>query len=308
MFTVAQLAIFRRIVELGSFTRAAESLGVTQPAVSQQVKVLQQHFDVKLVDVVKGRVRLTDAGRFLAERSEQLLANAIALEHDMQEFSATKVGTLRIGATVTIGTYGLAPLLAAFNATHPGVDTQITIRNTDSIVSAVRMGELALALIEGAASGSDIHILPYENDELVLVVPPSGHRLSNRTAIRAKDLTGERFITRERGSGTRQLIETALQRVGVVPAGILELPSGDAIARAVESRLGISIVSRLVVERDVAIGRLKSVRLKDVDLRRTFRMIRSRSTTPSPAGYAFETLVRDRARATGVTRTHLINS
>jgi DNA-binding transcriptional LysR family regulator len=295
MFTLAQLTAFRYVRETGSFSQAAQLLGVTQPAVSQQLAVLQRHFDTALVEVVKGRLRLTDAGRFLAARSEQLLANAAALESDMQEFAATRSGTLRIGATVTIGTYGLGPLLAAFAQEHPGIDVRISIANTDAIVAAVRAGETALALVAGPAAGDDIDIVPYEDDELVLIVAPT-HRFAKRRSVRVTDLAGERFIMREPGSGTRQLVETVLSAAGVTPATVLELPSGDAISRAVESNLGISIVSRKIVERDVVLGRLKIVRLPDVDLRRTFRMIRSRLYAPSPAGLAFAALVRGRAR------------
>jgi DNA-binding transcriptional LysR family regulator len=297
VFTLAHIAMFRRIVELGSFTRAAESAGITQSAVSQQIKALQEHFDVKLVDVVGGRIQLTDAGRFLADRSEQLMANVTALERDMQEFSAVRIGTLRLGATVTIGTHGLAPLLARFGAAHPGVEVRITIDNTDAIVAALRNGELGLALVEGAAAGTDLEITPYQSDELVLIVPARGHRFSRRAEVRAADLARERFVMREPGSGTRALIETVLQRAGVVPTIALELPSGDAIARAVESNLGVAIISRLVVARDVALGRLASVRVGDVDLHRTFRLVRLSATSPSPAALAFERLVHELAVA-----------
>jgi DNA-binding transcriptional LysR family regulator len=294
--TLAQLTVFRRLCEFGSYSRAAEALHVSQPAVSQSIAALQSHFELKLVDVVRGRVRLTEAGRFLAARSEQLLAGAVALERDMREFSATKVGTVHLGATVTIGTHGLAPLLAAFDASHPGIEVRITIDNTDAVVALVRSGEIALALVEGPASGEDLEIVPYQRDELVLIVPARGHRLSRRATVKAADLIGERFVIRERGSGTRQLVEEALGRVGVVPTIVLELPSGEAIARAVESNLGVSIVSRMVVERDAAAGRLAIVRVSDIDLHRTFRLIRSRVYTPSPATYAFAAIVRDRTR------------
>jgi DNA-binding transcriptional LysR family regulator len=301
MVTLAQLLVFRRLCECGSFSQAAEALHVTQPAVSQQIRALQDHFGLRLVEVVKGRARLTDAGRFLAARSEQLLAGALTLERDMREFSETQVGTLHLGATVTIGTHGLAPLLSAFNESHPGIDVQMTIGNTDSIVASVRRGDIALALVEGPASGDDIEILPYEKDELVLIVPASGHRFSRRRSVRARDLAGERFIMREPGSGTRTLVEAALGRAGVTPHNVLELPSGEAIARAVESNLGISIVSRMVVEHDEAMGRLGIVRVDDVDFKRTFRMIRSRAYTPSPSAGSFQAVVRAHAEAAGLT-------
>ncbi len=302
MFTLVQLVTFRSLVQFGSFSRAARNLGISQPAVSQQIDALQKHFGVKLVDVAKGRVRLTEAGRFLAERGEQLFANIAAVERQMKEFASAETGILRVGATATIGRHGLAPLLLAFCKAHPGVDVQITIGNNEAMIRAVRDGSIALALIEGPATAADIDIFPYAYDELVLIVPRAGHRLSRRTTVRVKDLIGERFIMREVGSGTRELIEAALRRADVAPTSILELPTGDAIASAVEANLGISIVSRMVADRDSATGYGKLVRVQGIDLRRTFRMIRSRIWVPSPASEAFATIVHDRARSAGLTR------
>jgi DNA-binding transcriptional LysR family regulator len=295
MFTLAQLTAFRHLCKSGSYSRAAEALCVTQPAVSQSMAALQAHFEIKLIDVIKGRVRLTEAGRFLAERSEQILLSASALERDMREFSATKVGVVHLGATVTIGTHGLAPLLSIFNATHPTIDVRITIDNTDAIVGMVRSGEVGLALVEGPAAGEDLEIIPYQPDELVLIVPAMGHRLSRKRRISANDLVSERFIFRERGSGTRRLVEEALARAGIAPHIVLELPSGEAISRAVETNLGISIVSRMVVERDAAAGRIKMRRVADLDLHRTFRMIRSFAYTLAPATAAFASIVKQQS-------------
>jgi len=295
MFTLGQLNVFRRVAESGSFSRAAEALGVTQPAVSQQIHALEAHFGVPLVDIVRGRVRLTDGGRFLAARSDELLAGVTALERDMREFSAAAAGTLAIGATVTIGTHGLAPLLVRFSRTHPGVDVRITIGNTDTIVAAVRDGTLALALIEGLAGGDDLETIAYARDELVLVASAADRRFARRRPLPAAALDGERFIMREPGSGTRALVDAALQRAGVVPHRVLELPSGEAIARAVESGLGVAIISRMVVERDAAAGRLRIVPVAGLDLDRDFLLIRARSYTPSPAASAFRRIVLEGA-------------
>lgn len=291
VFTFAQLNVFRRVAEHASFSRAAAALGVTQPAVSQQIHALETHFGFRLVEVVRGRVRLTDGGRFLAARSDEVLAGVAALERDMREFSGAAAGTLAIGATVTIGTHGLAPLLLRFGREHPAVDVRVTIGNTDTIVAAVRAGSLALALIEGLAAGDDLESIPYQRDELVLVVPGDDQRFARRRPIRAARLDGEQFIMREPGSGTRAQVEAALQRAGVTPKRVLELPSGEAIARAVESGLGVAIISRMVVERDAAQGRLRIIPVVDLDLERTFLFIRARAYTPSPSASAFARIV-----------------
>jgi len=291
MLTISQLNVFRRVAEHASFSRAADALGVTQPAVSQQIHALEAHFGFRLVEVVRGRVRLTDGGRFLAARSEEVLAGIAALERDMREFSGAAAGTLAIGATVTIGTHGLAPLLLRFGREHPAIDVRVTIANTATIVSAVRDGSLALALIEGLAGGDDLETIPYQKDELVLVTAAGDRTLARGRSIRAAALDGVRFIMREPGSGTRALVEAALRRAGVMPNRVLELPSGEAIARAVESGLGVAIISRMVVERDAAQGRLHIVPVVDLDLEREFLFIRARAYTPSPSASAFARIV-----------------
>ncbi len=291
MLTLSQLNVFRRVAEHASFSRAADALGVTQPAISQQIHALEAHFGFRLVEVVRGRVRLTDGGRFLAARSEEVLAGIAALERDMREFSGAAAGTLAIGATVTIGTHGLAPLLLRFGREHPAIDVRVTIANTATIVSAVRDGSLALALIEGLAGGDDLETIPYQKDELVLVTAAGDRTFARGRSIRAAALDGARFIMREPGSGTRALVEAALRRAGVMVNRVLELPSGEAIARAVESGLGVAIISRMVVERDAAQGRLRIVPVVDLDLEREFLFIRARAYTPSPGASAFARIV-----------------
>jgi DNA-binding transcriptional LysR family regulator len=178
-----------------------------------------------------------------------------------------------------------------FGRTHPGVDVRVTIGNTDAIVAAVRDGTLALALVEGLAGGDDLTTTPYQRDELALVVPAGDRRFARRSKVPAAALDGVRFIMREPGSGTRALVDAALARAGIVPQPVLELPSGEAIARAVEAGLGVAIISRMVVERDAAAGRLRIVALTDLDLRRDFLLVRRRSSTPSPAARAFAACV-----------------
>ena len=282
-FNLVQLETFRLLAHEGSFTRAAEHLNLTQPAVSQHVRALQEHFRVKLVDLVGRKVYLTDAGRFLASRAELLLGNIDALERDMHEFADVRAGELRIGATLTIGTYALPDLVARFRTVFPGIHLLVEVENTQSMARAVRFGHVSLALVEGPLADDELDIQPYADDELILVAPKTHQLARKRGAIAAIQLTHVPIILREEGSGTRLQVERALLGAGVTPNVALTLPSGEGIIRAVELGIGVSIVSHLVADAPLRAGRVAHVRVRDLDLRRTFRVVRLKRQTPSPA-------------------------
>jgi DNA-binding transcriptional LysR family regulator len=285
--TITQLETFSRLAEIGNFTRTAEELYLTQPAVTQQVKALAEHFGTPLFDMVGRRPVLTDAGTFLAQRARELLSAFTALEREMREFADARSGTLDLGATLTIGNYAILPALAAFRAAHPGVSIRLTVANTAAMVEAIKDRRLALALVEGQVDDPALEVAPYANDELILIVPPRGHALSDIERITARDLAGIEFVSREEGSGTRSIAEDALRAVGIEPNVVLTVPSGEGVTRAVESGLGVAILSRLVVERAVAAGRVHAVRIEDVDLRRAFYVLRLRERTLSPLAARF---------------------
>jgi len=283
--TLVQLETFARLARLGSYTRVAEELHLTQPGVTQQVRALERHFGLRLVDIVGRRPVLTDAGRFLAERASVLLTSLGALEREMGEFADVQGGELRLGATLTIGSYVLPALLGRFARTYPAVRLRVEIANTARMAQRIASGELGLALIEGPLDDPSLDIVPFMDDRLCLVVPPC-HRLAGRTRIEPAQLAGELFVWREVGSGTRATAEAALAAAGIRPPVALDLPSGEGVARAVEEGIGLSILSWLVVERAVVEGRLATVELAGIDLRRTFRLVTVRGRTLSPAARA----------------------
>jgi len=285
--TITQLETFSRLAEIGNFTRTAEELYLTQPAVTQQVKALAEHFGTPLFDMVGRRPVLTDAGTFLAQRAGELLSGFATLEREMREYADARSGTLDLGATLTIGNYAMLPALAAFRAAHPGVSIRLTVANTAALVAAIKDRRLALALVEGHVDDRALEVTPYADDELVLIVPSRGHALSDIETIAARDLAGSEFVSREEGSGTRSIAEVALRAAGIEPNVVLTVPSGEGVTRAVESGLGVAILSRLVIERAVAAGRVRAVRIADVDLRRAFHVLRLRERTLSPLAARF---------------------
>jgi DNA-binding transcriptional LysR family regulator len=291
MVSLVPLATFRRLAFEGNYTRTAEALNLTQPAVTQHVRALEAHFGVKLVDIVGRRAVLTDAGQFLAARSEAVLGAVSALERDMLEYADIRTGTLRLGATLTIGTYDLPALAAAFRALHPGITLDVAIENTARIVELVRQGELALALVEGAVEpDEELAVTPYTEDELVVIVRP-GHPAAGRGSVKAETFRDEPFVAREDGSGTRVAFERAFRRSGIEPHVALALPSGEGIVRAVEAGIGAAMLSTRVAADALAAGRVVRVPVAGLDLHRAFNLVRLRRVTPSPAAQAFTALV-----------------
>jgi DNA-binding transcriptional LysR family regulator len=293
--TLVQLQTFRRLARLGNFTRTAEELYLTQSAVTQQMRALQDHFDTPLFDLVGRRPVLTDAGAFLAERSAEILDATDSLEREMREFAAARAGTLAIGASVTIGTYALPRQLAAFARSAPGIDVRLSVANTTETCAALKAGRIAVAFVEGTIDDDDLAFVPYANDRLRLIVPARGHRLSKRRAIGLADLRGERFVVRETGSGTRMLADVVFARAGIDVDVALEMPSNEGVARAVEAGLGIAILSQLTVERDVAAGLVRAVAIRDADLERRFSIVSVRSRTLSPLAERFVAFMKKRS-------------
>jgi len=286
MLSLTTLRTIRRLAAVPNFTRVAEALFLTQPAVTQHVRSLEAHFGVALVDIVGRRAVLTDAGSFLAERAGPILDDVDALEHDMREFAAAESGTLRIGASDTVGNYVLPELLAAFARRHPGVRADVTVGNTTEMLARLRSGAVALALVEGDVAGDDLAIESFAEDELVLVVP-AGHRLAGRTVVERDELLDEPFVGREAGSGTRALVERTLDEARVAPRIVMELPSGEAVVRAVAAGAGVTVVSRRVSAGARAEGRVSEASIAGLALRRMFRVARVARLTLSPAGVAF---------------------
>lgn len=296
--TLVQLETFAQVAARGNFTRVAEELHLTQPGVTQHVRALERHFGVKLVDLVGRRPVLTDAGQFLASRAAEILGNVAALEREMGEFAQARGGELHLGATLTIGAYVLPMLLAHFSAQHLGVTVRITVANTPAVAELVRNGALGLALVEGPLEGDDLHIEPFQDDHLVLIARPESPLIAV-VPVDPSLLHGAPFIWREAGSGTRTLAELGLAALGVLPRTVLELPSGEGVARAVEAGMGFAILSQLVVEHAVRERRLVAADIAGVDLRRTFRLVSLRTRSLSPAAHAFIAAVREKGR-TGI--------
>jgi DNA-binding transcriptional LysR family regulator len=236
--------------------------------------------------------RLTAAGAALFARARELFAVAQTAEEELRALRGLEGGVLRVGASTTIATWLLPPYLARFREAHPGVALHVSSANTRSIAHALLERRLDIALVEGPVRHPRIEVVPWREDELVIIAPVT-HHLARRRNIRLTSIAGEPFIVREPGSGTRRVAERALAAQGVEIRVALQLGSTEAIKQAVAAGLGLAIVSRFAAADQVALGRLAAIGVREAALGRTLTELRVRGRAPGPAAQTFrEVLAR----------------
>jgi LysR family transcriptional regulator, transcriptional activator of the cysJI operon len=285
----ARLAVFRAVARQLSFRKAAEELYLTQPAVSLQIKALEEDLRVQLFDRTGSRVQLTPAGKVLMQRAEEAHEVLQRAEHEIAALSGELAGQLALGASTTIAQYVLPRMLGEFLSEHPRVQLSLISGNTQKIVNAVVSHEIALGFIEGPSRSKDVKEEPFLADELVLIVP-AAHEWAERERIATQELCTAPLLMREVGSGTRHVVEMALSAHGVNTKSLrigMELDSTEAIKSAVEVGLGVGFVSRWAIAKDARTG--SSFRIVEVDnvrMRREFLMVLPAG--PEPHGLAEE--------------------
>ena len=295
-----RLIVFRRVAERLSFRKAAEELYLTQPAVSQQIKALEEELGAVLFDRSGAQVRLTQAGGALlkyAEKSSRLLHQA---RHAVAAFGGTESGALTLGASTTIAQYVLPRLLSEFCATHPRVRPTLISGNTEQIVEAVEEEKIALGFIEGPPRSRDVTLAPFLEDELVLLVS-AGHEWAEQKEILPGDLKLAPLVLRERGSGTRHIVELALERHKIRRSSLnvaMELDSTEAIKSAVEAGFGAGFVSRWAIAKDARLGPgFRIVKIKGIRFLRHLLVVSPKGPEVSGAAAEFRSFVLARTAA-----------
>ena len=206
-----RLVVFRAVAEQNSFRKAAEELHLTQPAVSLQIKALEEDLGVQLFDRTGARIALTEAGKVLLGYSQQANALFVQAEHDIAALSGDHAGQLALGASSTIAQYVLPRLLGEFSREHPRVHPTMISGNTEQIVEALEELKIDLGLIEGPSRSRDVKTEPFLEDELVLIVA-AAHEWAELKSIPCSEIAAAPLLMRERGSGTRRVVEMALSR------------------------------------------------------------------------------------------------
>jgi DNA-binding transcriptional LysR family regulator len=284
-----RLEIFCRVIELGSFTKAAALLSVSQPTVSEHMRVLEETVGERLIDRFGREIRATTAGQLFYRYAKEIVRMRDEAINALEQFKGNLAGRLILGASTIPGTYMLPKFVGAFKFAHPSIQITLRIADTLQIVDMVRESDLEIGLVGSQVNDKRVVMEEIFSDELVLVVYP-GHRWARRRKVKVTELSGEPFILRERGSGTRMVMSRILQEHGADPEGlaeVAEMGSTEAVRQGIKSRIGISILSLQAVAEDIELGRLLRVNIDGVRFLRPLYLVQRKHRHASPLCQAF---------------------
>jgi DNA-binding transcriptional LysR family regulator len=286
------LRLFAAVVRHRSFSRAAEALHLSQPAISKGVRDFEAQVGSRLLERGgHGGVMPTEAGSLLMRHAASLFAAERAAEEELAALRGLQRGSLNVGASTTVATYQLPPLLGAFHKRYPSIELRLTSGNTRAIVELLGARELDVALVEGPVDDIGIEVRPWREEEMVLIAAPD-HRLARATApIALKALADEIVLIREPGSGTRDVVLAALDVHRIVPRSILEVGSTEAIKQIVAAGLGIAIVSAAAAADQIALGKLEILKPRNFTVRRMLTRLSLPARQPSAPAAAFDALL-----------------
>ncbi|NOU97265.1 LysR family transcriptional regulator [Paenibacillus sp. LMG 31456] len=279
---VETLKVFVTVTEQSNFSRAAELLNLSQPGVSLHIRNLEQEMGAKLMHRSPKQVKLTEAGAILYNKAKQILSLYDNAKQEIQLLQNAVTGSLKIGASFTIGEYVMPRLLAEFTSLYPQVDIQVNIGNTEEIIQAVRTNELDLGLVEGSVNQIDIEVLPYMKDEMILVAPPD-HPLSSLRLVEPEMLQDQVWVLREGGSGTRAFSDAFIHDASLSVKRAYIFNSSQGVKESVAAGLGIAILSRLVVRKELDSGEIRDIPIKETRFTRDFLMIHGKKTAMTMA-------------------------
>jgi LysR family transcriptional regulator, low CO2-responsive transcriptional regulator len=270
--TLHQLRTFRAVAEQLSFSAAALELSISQPSVSYQVKELEAALGLPLLDRLGKRVRLTEAGAVLYDYARRTLALLDEATLAMEQMRGIERGTLRVGASTTVGIYVIPLALGAYKKRYPNLAVSLEIGSREALQEHLKQGVLDLAVLSPPEADADLASTPFMEDELVMVVP-AGHTLAGRRGLTMRDLAAESFLMREEGSGTRYAVELAAGRAGVALRVGMVLGSNGAIKNAVEAGLGVAVLSRHAVHLERRGGGLVVLDIEGFPIRRPWSIV-----------------------------------
>jgi DNA-binding transcriptional LysR family regulator len=286
-----KLRTFCSIAKKGNFSAVAEDLFMSQSAVSQQIQALERRYGVSLFDRGSKRVTLTEPGKILYEKALRMLELEDEINHELDDLRGLKGGELHVGASTTVGNYLMPFYLGQFKRLYPDIKVSLIVENTRIIEDQLLAGLFSMGVVEHEVQNPSLTKRSIEKDELILFVAPD-HRWADGKLVTKEELMEEPFITRELGSGTREVIEETLKKAGVTQLNVvLELGNSSAIKTAVEAGLGVSILSRRAVHAQLESRMLKQVSVKGVTLERDFYLISVVDRYLSPASVEFKEML-----------------
>jgi DNA-binding transcriptional LysR family regulator len=288
-----QLEIFVKVAELGSFSKAAESLYLTQPTVSEHIRTLEDELGVRLLDRLGRGAAVTRAGQLLLSYAHRILGLSREARQAMEGFQGRMSGELQVGASTIPGEYILPAMIGRFKDKYPDISITLLIGDSQAVVEWVAQGRAELGVVGARLAQRGVEYKELMPDEVVVVVPAS-HAWHGRKQITLEELRNEPLLIRERGSGTRAALEAALSDAGLDLGAfriVGEMGSTQAIKQAVKAGVGVSVISRRAVEEECRSGLVWCLKIRDLRVTRAFYLATHRDRSRSPLAEAFRSFI-----------------
>lgn len=286
------LRAYIAVVEAQSFSRAAEALGISQPAASKAVRELESQLDTVLLERQGRSFRLSEPGRTLYDYGRSIFALEREADEAIRAFGSLEGGQLTIGASTTIATYWLPPYVTRFHCRYPGIELRVVSANTRHIAEQLLDCEIDVALVEGPVADARFDTRPWREDEMIVVVPRD-QGLSADRVVATDVLAAQTWIVRERGSGSREATDAVLAGLGIVAPRTLEVGSNEAIVQTVAAGTGFGLVPRICARDQLALGRVRRIMPGQGPIRRQLFRMRLPQRPVSHAALAFEALLTE---------------
>ena len=295
-----QLHIFRKVVELASFSKAGESIHLSQPTVSSHIKDLEKHFGCPLIDRLSRCAVPTKAGELLYSNATRILAMRDEIENIMAEYQGQYRGGLRIGASTIPGGYLLPKIIGGFNRDYPNIQISLLIGDSKEIVQKVLAGDIEIGFVGAHYESPHLHETAFTNDELKLVVYPE-HPWADKLSVEIEALCQEPMIVREAGSGSLHVLTSALKNKGLNLEKdfhiVAEIGNTVGIIGAIKNRVGVSVLSTRAIENELKHGELVALDLQNFELHREIYLVVDQRRTRSPLARAFHHFISSKRKA-----------
>jgi len=289
---VRGLEVFLSVAKHLNYTRAGEEVNLSQPSVSVRIRQLETELGVELFEQLGKKVVLTEAGQVLVPHARRVIAAIEDAKQSIDELQGLERGSLRIGASTTPGMYLIPRVIARFKGRYPKIEIHLGIKDTRQIEAGVINNDYDFGFVGGHLVGDEVAVLPWLTDELVLIVAPD-HRLVRKRSIKADTLKKEKFIVRESGSATRAAVLNHLEKSELRIEAIMEMENPESVKKAVQSGLGIALISKFAVETELKAKILVAVRVSDLDIRRELKIVYRRDKHLGRAAQAFIEIARE---------------
>ncbi len=288
---IETLKTFCDLVDSGSFSKAARQNFVSQSAVSQQLRALEERYGRRLLERSPGRpLVLTDAGRLLYSEGKAILERFSALDHRLRRGAQVMTGTVRVATVYSVGLHTLPPFVKQFLASNPQVNVRVEFSRTDRVYEACLDGSIDFGMVAQPTRRAQLEIIPLRPEPLILVCSPE-HRWARQRRVALKELSGEPFVAFERSVPTRKTIDRLLKEHGATVSVVTEFDNIETIKRSVEAGLGVSILPQTSVKNEAKAKALVSVALLDGPYTRSIAIIHRKGRELGPTVEAFMRLI-----------------